>query len=146
MMNAQINRAIGVFLMAAVTCLAACGDATDGEGGAEGTAPTISNLSLSPETINVGEQTQVQGNFEFEDADGDAAKLKISVTPPDGPTQSLGSIELQNGSNTTGGPATAVLVINPPRAGQYEVLMRLEDQAGNESNELSASLTAADSQ
>lgn len=118
-------------------CLALTACASD-----DSTAPTISNLTFSPSSLPVGQQTTVSGNFGFTDPDGDLDQLGVEVTLPDQSKQSLPMTDLQQVGTMTDGTIAWALIIAPPSAGTYHLSLWITDGDGNTSNHLEASAIA----
>jgi hypothetical protein len=124
-----------VLLLSCVLALAACG--TDDND----SAPTISNLSFTPATITVGQQTTLNGTFTFADPDGDATNLGVELTLPDQSKQALPTTPLQNVGTMTSGSIAWALIVTPPSPGTYKLALWILDAADNESNRLDGTIT-----
>ena len=122
---------------ALLLCIALTACASD-----DSTAPTISNLTFSPSSLPVGQQTTVSGNFGFTDPDGDLDQLGVEVTLPDQSKQSLPMTDLQNVGTMTDGSIAWALIIAPPAAGTYGMSLWITDADGHASNHLEASANA----
>lgn len=114
-------------------------DSTDGP---TGSAPEISDFSLSPDEIEVGKKTTLTGTMSIQDEEGDVEKVSIDLTLPDGTKQAAGTVELQNASGVKEGKVTFSLMLSLPSAGDYEVDLAVLDSKGHESNHLNATVTA----
>lgn len=117
------------------TTLAAC--ASD-----DTTAPTISNLTFSPASLPVGQQTTVSGTVAFTDPDGDLDQLGVEVTLPDQTKQTLPMTDVQNVGTMTEGTLSWALIIAPPSAGTYRISIWITDADKHESNHLDATAAA----
>ena len=122
-------------LLCSCLSLAAC--TTD-----DSTAPTISNLTYSPSSLPVGQQSTISGMLAFSDPDGDLDQLAIEVTLPDQSKQTLPMTDLQNVGTMTDGQIGWALIIVPPAAGAYHMSLWITDAEGNASNHLEANATA----
>jgi hypothetical protein len=105
-------------------------------------APSISNLTFSPNALPVGQQTNVTGTITFSDPDGDLDQLGVEVTLPDQSKQSLPMTKLQNVGAMTDGTIAWTLIIAPPKPGAYRMSLWITDIDGHDSNRLEASATA----
>jgi hypothetical protein len=118
-------------------CTAGCGgEETDTE------APSISDLTYSPQTVPVGEATVVSGTFSFEDPDGDVLGALIAMTPPGGETQELPRADIPRAAGVTAADVMLQVLVNAQIAGRYEFEVWVEDEAGNESNRLEGAVVA----
>ena len=106
------------------------------------TAPTISNLTFSPNALPVGQQTTVSGMVTFSDPDGDLDQLGVEITLPDQSKQTLPMTDLQNVGSMTDGAIAWALIIALPTAGAYRMSLWITDVDGHDSNRLEASATA----
>jgi hypothetical protein len=122
-------------LLSCVLSLAACGTDDDDA------APTISNLSFTPATITVGQQTTLNGTFAFTDPDGDAMNLAVELTLPDQSKQALPTTPLQNVGTMTSGSIAWALIVTPPSPGAYKLALWILDANENESNQLEGTIT-----
>lgn len=109
--------------------------------GCAGEPPSISNFTLSPVTIAAGEQTQVHGEVDFEDPDGDVADVVFGITF-EGEDAGETSQPVAGAEGLTAGRALFIVALQPPEPGEIELSVRLVDEEGNESNTLSAIVTA----
>jgi len=105
-------------------------------------APKISNLTFSPSSLPVGQQSTISGTVGFSDPDGDLDQLGVEVTLPDQSKQTLPMSDLQNVGTMTDGSIAWALIIVPPSAGTYHLSLWITDAGGNASNHLEASATA----
>jgi hypothetical protein len=119
-------------------CLALAACASDDDTA----APMISNLTASPNSLPVGQQTTVSGTVMFSDPDGDLDQLGVEVTLPDQSKQALPMTDLQNVGTMTDGSIAWALIIAPPSAGTYRMALWITDADGHDSNRLEASATA----
>jgi hypothetical protein len=112
----------------------------------DSTAPTISNLTMTPTTLPVAQQTTVSGTFSFVDPDGDLDQIGIEVTLPDGSKQGskqgLPMTDLMNVGTMTEGQLAWALIVAPPQAGTYQLSLWITDLDMNESNHLQSTATA----
>ena len=107
-----------------------------------GTAPTISNLTIANSSLVVGQQTTVSGTLGFADPDGDLVDLGVELTLPDQSKQSLPMTALMNVGTMTSGSISWALIVVPPSAGTYKLALWITDMNGNESNRLETAATA----
>ena len=117
----------------AITLAAACSD--------DGTAPTISALTYTPATVTTGQQATITGSMQFDDEDGDLAKLQGDAVLPDGSKARIADASLSGLEQTTGTLPFQLLIV-PPQPGVYKFSLWLTDDSGNESNKLDGMLTA----
>ena len=121
-------------LAAAFLCSACASD--------DGTAPTISALTYSPNTATHGVAVTVTGTFMFADEDGDLAELGGEVTLPDQTKMSFAKSNIRAiGDQTTGSLGFQIQVV-PPVAGGYKFELFVTDEGDNVSNRLEGTLTA----
>src|SRR5687767_12431845 len=121
----------------AILCLALAACTSD-----DSSAPTISNLTASPGTVPVGQQTTISGTFAFEDPDGDLDQLGAAITLPDQSKQQLAMTDLANVGSMTDGTLGWALIVVPPAAGTYKLELWITDAVGHESNRLETNATA----
>ena len=119
-------------------CLALAACASDDDTA----APTISNLTASPSSLPVGQQTTVSGTVMFSDPDGDLDQLGVEVTLPDQSKQALPMTDLQNVGTMTEGTIAWALIVVPPSAGRYDMKIWVTDAEGDPSNQLMGSAMA----
>ena len=119
------------------SCLSLVACASD-----DGTAPTISNLTFSPSSLPVGQQTTISGTLAFSDPDGDLDQLGVEITLPDQSVQALPLTDLQNVGTMTDGSIAWALIVAPPSAGSYKMSLWITDIDGHASNRLEASAAA----
>ena len=106
------------------------------------TPPAISALNLNPTTVPVGKVTQVQGTVAFSDSEGDVSQVAIVVTPENGPPEALTRADAQGAAGQTAGTLAFILSIGVPTAETVTVQISVFDKAENESNRLTAPITA----
>jgi hypothetical protein len=123
-----------LLLLSSCLAIAACSD--------DGNAPTISNLTATPASVPVGQQSTVSGTMGFSDPDGDLDQLGVEVTLPDQSKQTLPMSDLQNVGTMTEGTLGWALFITPPAAGTYRLSLWITDIDGKQSNHLDATVTA----
>lgn len=126
-----------IVILLIVFFLSACGG---GGGGSEptGTAPRISNLSLSPDTVYYmgGDgAAQISATVDFTDPDMDIATAYIRLA--DGTTQTLDLPPI----NTTSGTLMGELIVATTELGVFTSEVWLVDAAGHESNHLFVDLS-----
>jgi hypothetical protein len=108
---------------------------------APGTAPTISDMKMTPTTIAVGKQESVTIDFAFTDPDGDVSAMNIDVETADGQKLSVTpAVQGVGGAKT--GKGKVLLALIAPAAGETTVRIEAVDAAGNTSNALTDKLTA----
>lgn len=118
-------------------------DADDTDAGANGTAPTISELTLDPATAPRGVATDVTASLRFVDPDGDVELGHVALMLG-GQTQTLPPVTVQNVAGVTEGEVLLLLRFQPPTTDPIEVDVWLSDNAGNDSNTLTTTLTVTD--
>lgn len=100
-----------------------------------GSAPHIGNLQFSPEFVYVTDFSAggcpVTGSFDFEDADGDLAILRM--TSSGGLDQST---PIEGAAGLTRGTLVGTLVVPESPPGEYGIQVWVEDEAGQRSNTL----------
>jgi hypothetical protein len=106
---------------------------------ANGTAPEISALTYTPETVSIGQST-VSGSITFDDPDGDLANLNLEITTPDGQVQTIPSANIAAIGDATTGSLPFAMVFIPPAIGDYTFQLWISDDEGNDSNRLDGSL------
>ncbi|MEO1273535.1 MAG: hypothetical protein AAFX99_36075 [Myxococcota bacterium] len=116
----------------------ACGDEDEDST----TAPTISNLSYSPDTIAVGTSVNIDLGFDFSDPEADVERFAIDMTGPSGVVIPAITGPVTGASGLSAGSLRVLLALNAPVAGSYAFTLVVEDSAGNTSNGLSGTLTA----
>ncbi|MBT8108015.1 MAG: hypothetical protein KJP17_07245 [Gammaproteobacteria bacterium] len=124
--------------------LAACGggggsDGGSGGGGQVGTAPTISNLSFSPEAAYVdtdGGQVNVIGTVDFADPDGDIESLTIVVLDSTGQVIDDITALIEGIGGSASGTIQGELVADTSVAGTYTVRVHVTDSRNHQSNRL----------
>ncbi|MBX3189134.1 MAG: hypothetical protein KF819_19080 [Labilithrix sp.] len=121
------------FLFACAVTLFACADA--------GAPPALSNLTLTPTTVDVNKQVMIQGDAIVEDADGDVSALVASITVPGGQTQQLAETAL-NANGATKAQVKVAIALALPAPGDYTLNVWVKDKEGNESAKLSQPITA----
>lgn len=124
------------------TILLALGLIWIGCGADGGAAPVMSNLTLNPTEIDTGKSASITASFNFADADGDVAKVRVGVALPGGQTQERGTLDIQGASGVTAANAAVLLALTPPSDGTYTFTLTLIDDQDIESNSMSASVEA----
>jgi N-acetylneuraminic acid mutarotase len=128
-------------LLAAV--VAGCG----GGGGSDstGTAPTLSNLSYSPNAAYVSSaETTFSGQVVFSDPDGDLASATLTVLDARGAPVSTTSIPIQGAGGLTTGTLSGSVTAALPAAGSYTLRVTVTDARGLVSNALVGTIRIAD--
>lgn len=118
-----------------------CGD-DEKTATADGAAPTIADLALTPLEVEVGKVNNLSGSLSINDPDGDVTQIGMEVTLPDGNKQSLPKTQAQGTAGVKEGQVALVLAFGPPAAGSYALDVFVVDGKGRESNRLSTTLTA----
>lgn len=108
----------------------------------QGTAPTISDLSIQTTTVPVAQPATVSGQFTFNDPDGDVESFSVEVTAPTGQTQTVGPEPIQGAEGMTTGPVGLAVLFNPGVVGDYVLSVWVTDSAGNDSNLLTGTVSA----
>ena len=121
-------------LLLIASLLVACTDES-------GSAPEISDLTFSPTTLAVGQQSTVSGQLQFSDPDGDPAQLGFEVILPDQSLTTLPMANLQGVSSATEGPVGWAVIIAPPATGTYRFFVWIRDSEGHDSNKLEGAVT-----
>lgn len=132
-----------LLLTAALTACDDGGDDDDTDAGANGTAPTISALTLDPATVPRGAATNVTASLRFVDPDGDIELGHVALMLS-GQTQTLPPVTVQNVAGLTEAEVLLLLRFQPPTTDPIEVEVWLTDAAGNLSNTLTTELTVTD--
>jgi len=132
----------------AILLVIGCGGGSDNDShtpSGPGTAPGISNLQYSPASVNQGEgggAVSLDGAFDFIDPDGDVDFCRFSGRRcGTGPVQH-NDFDIPGVDGLTIGTVWFVSYIDttcPP--GSYQGIISVFDKQGNQSNELSATLT-----
>lgn len=120
--------------------LAACGGGGSSDTSTTGTAPRISNLSLSPDTVYYmdGDGTiTISAQLDFTDPDLDITTAYIQLA--DGTTQTLALPPI----NTASGTLMGQLIVSTAQLGVFTSQVWLVDAAGHNSNHLSVDLLVA---
>lgn len=107
-----------------------------------GTAPIIADLSYTPSTVKVGEQSVVQGRLAFEDADADVTEIAVDLRSSAAGAAQAMPRQKTNSTGIAKGELQLVLAVVAPAAGDYEFSVHLVDARGHESNRLSGTLHA----
>jgi hypothetical protein len=110
--------------------LGACGD--------DGSAPEISNLSLDPDAVPAGQQTNVNAFFDFSDPDGDVDTVEVTLRAG-GQENSL-ETDLMNAGGMTDGMAQVIIVLTAQAPLPIDVSIVAIDEAGNRSNTLTGTI------
>ncbi|MGE0870745.1 MAG: hypothetical protein AB7P03_19420 [Kofleriaceae bacterium] len=118
--------------------LACAGCASDDPGD----PPAISDLTYSPDTWTVGQQTLISGTLAFHDPDADVEKIGFELRLPGGATQPVSPGPTPGTSGRTDAGVSFAIGVVPPAAGAYSFEVWLIDEAGNESNRLSGTANA----
>ena len=122
---------LSVMLFAVVACTEDHGD-----------PPVIANLTASPLTVPVGAATTISGTLTFTDRDGDLDLIAVTVVTPDDSRVDLAPAPIQIPGGLTEGQLTWAVILQPPAAGRYDLELSVIDEADNDSNTLTTSLTA----
>lgn len=120
--------------------LVACGGGGGGGDNATpaGSAPRISNLSLSPDSVAYMDgngTTQISAQLDFTDPDLDIATAWIELS--DGSRQSIALPAI----NTASGTLTGELIVSTAQLGVFTSQVWLVDRAGHTSNRLTVDLS-----
>jgi hypothetical protein len=130
-----------VYALGLLGLVASGGGSGDGDD-SSGTAPSISDLVISPEKIYVGDgggQIDVSGTFSFVDPDGDLSATIVNVLDDVGQVVFSESIVITGAEGLTSGILQGAVTITTTTPGNYVVQIHLTDNGGNESNILQAS-------
>jgi len=114
---------------------AGCG----GGGGSIDTSPAISALRLFPDAVYVGapgSTTDVAGELEFADSNGDLDTLTLTILDAGGTTLSSTTYDLGIVGHPQSGTIDGVFNVSTESAARYTVRLRVTDQQGKDSNEL----------
>jgi hypothetical protein len=124
-------------------CLVACASSTEGVANDKGTAPQVSNLTLSSTTLASGKATTLTGSIQFTDPDADLDSFEITIGAAGQPNpQKLPSTKVANAQGQRSGTVQLTLIVQAPAAGAYQAEFYALDAKGNTSNKLTVSLTA----
>ncbi len=121
--------------------VAGCGG---GGGGGSLHAPSLSGLSLYPNSVNQytgNGTTQVNFYFDFTDAGGDLASMTITVYDDKGAVLASDSGPIQGGSGITAGFMQGYFNADTNVAGNYKIEFMVTDSAGSQSNKIAATFT-----
>jgi hypothetical protein len=108
---------------------------------AKSSAPVISNVSISAQTIAVGQTETLTGQFDFADPDGDLKDLGLTLSL-NGQSTTVPRAALQGVGGQTTGKANYTILVAAPQAGTVDLKLVVYDAAGNASNELKQSVVA----
>ncbi len=125
------------YILPALTAvfLVACGGEESGDAGEP---PAISDLALTPGTINAGAATRLDGQVSFEDPDADVRFLALELRAAGGVVQRLPDVALSG--TTTQGRVAFQLLLQVPAPTEMTVAVWLVDGEENESNALESKL------
>lgn len=132
-----MSRRLPFFVVAAASLLACTSTSSNG-----GSAPTITEFTLTPTTLTVGKTTEVNGSMTIEDVDGDIAGVSGEVVFPDGKAVPVQDVNLATGSAKKAPVLYKIPALPVPLAGQYTVSVQARDHEGNQSAKASFKLTA----
>lgn len=107
-----------------------------------GTAPIIADLSYTPSSVKVGEQSVIQGRLAFEDVEADVTELAVELKSSAAGAAQAMPRQKTNATGLAKGELQLVLAVAAPAAGDYEFSVYLVDAQGHESNRLSGTLHA----
>jgi hypothetical protein len=119
--------------LASAASLAACAD--------DGVAPTVRDLSVTPQAMEVGKQATLTANVTFDDADGDVSSVLAEIVVPGGASQQLAPQAIP-GDGIKSAPVRLVVILLPPTAGEYTLNVWVRDKEGHDSPKLTQKLTA----
>jgi hypothetical protein len=122
--------------------MSACGD--EEEAAPEGVAPVINELAFDESDIPVGQTSNINGSFNFQDPDGDIVTLQVLLRLPGGQAQELPASPLPGVAGLTEGTAIFLLALSPPMAGEYFFDVDVRDRSGHYSEALSGSIRAVE--
>ena len=128
-------------LLALATSVVVTACASSSGSGSTGTAPVISDFTLTPAALSVGKTTEVDGTMKIDDPDGDLASASGSLHSPDGSEAQIQPVNL-TGSATSVEIQFKIPALPTPTAGDYVVTVQATDHAGNTSNKATFTLTA----
>ncbi len=131
-----MSRLTSLALALAVTGLVACASETDA-----GDPPTLTDLALTPTTLDVGKATLIEGTATIGDADGDAKSLEGELVSPSGQKAIL-SGQPFNAGGVKSAPIKVQLNVVLPAAGDYTLSIWAVDQSGNTSGKLTQIIKA----
>lgn len=131
------------FLCVCMAFILACGSDDSGDSDNNGSPPLISNFEGTPDSAQAGSgDVTVTGTFDFVDADGDVALLRISWRICGEGDWQIVDMPIADVYGTTAGSIGYEIIVGtdcPP--GVYPARVSVFDAAGNQSNVLTASLT-----
>lgn len=115
--------------------LAACG-------GSSGSPPTISDLMISTDAIEVGEENTLTGTLVLSDPAGEESEIDATITLPGGQSETLPPTSLQDADGQMNATVDFAIIVAPPAAGSYGLSVFVKDSDGKSSNALMTTLTA----
>jgi N-acetylneuraminic acid mutarotase len=131
------------FLSLALALVASCGGG--GGGSSTGTAPVISNLTVTPPAAYVSATTlNFDAAFDFADADGNVASFTMRTLDSRGLTTDLQTQAIQGISGVTAGTIFVQLMATSVPADTYTVEIYITDAVGQRSNTLSRTVRIAE--
>ena len=140
------NRKISLFYWCVLTLVYALGIlgilASGGGGGSSSITPTISDLTISPSAIYVGEgggQIDVSGTFGFSAPDDSLNATVINVLDDGGQIVFSETIVITGAEGLTSGILQGAVTIGTAIPGNFTVQIYITDVEGNQSNTLEAS-------
>ena len=128
-------------LLSLATSVVVTACASSSGNGSPGTAPVISDFTLTPAALSVGKTTEVNGTMKIDDPDGDLASASGSLRSPDGSEAQIQPVNL-SGSAMSVEIQFKIPALPTPTAGDYVVTVEATDHAGNTSNKATFTLTA----
>jgi hypothetical protein len=137
-MSSGMMQMIRTLLLLTVSCSLAGACASEGST----PAPTISDLRVAPDSLSVGALNEVTLDVRFEDQDANVLEALVSITGADGVRGAESAVRVVGASGLSVGDVSVQLQIQPPATGTYTVTLVLRDDAGNDSNPLTAELVA----
>src|SRR4051812_15591510 len=82
-----------------------------------GTPPTLSALTLSPDTVRVGVTESIAARVFFEDPDGDVLEIRASIVQPGGAVADVAPIPITGVDGLRGGMLSVELAVALPAPG-----------------------------
>lgn len=109
------------------------------------TAPTISNLVVSPQAVYVSATPATfSGQIDFADPDGNLASLMLTVTDSSGAALDAQTVPVSGAAGVTSGVIQGTVLASAATAGNYSLQVQATDAGGLQSNLLSGSIRIVD--
>lgn len=110
--------------------------------GGSGDAPTIANLTYTPQTVTAGASTTYDLTFDF-DTKADLTTIEFSLTSsPAGPTTTPQDFPINNANGVQHGTLDAKLAVDFVTPGSYTFAIDVLDANQGRSNQLTGTIVA----